>query len=170
MDFINSVVANRAVIMIFVLIVASIAIVAVLIFAQFKKDSFDLRFLVVDDVTHKPSIHKAGQGVALVVSTWGFVYQMVNNRFTDTYLLVYMCWAGIEAVNRMSASRLGNSPVRYDDRNDNNPRGDYDRNWRDRTPTHHHRKYREDNDYNDDDHSSADDHPSLRDSGKPLRN
>lgn len=105
MDILELLVKHRKVMMLFILMLASIIILIVLGLAQMKKDHFDLRWLVVDEKTHRPSIHKLGQGCALVVSTWGFVYLIINDRFTETYFLIYMGWAGIEAVNQFIANR-----------------------------------------------------------------
>ncbi len=86
---------------------ASIAILFILLWAQHKKDSFDLRWLILDERTAKPSIHKIGQGAALIITSWGFVYQIVHSALSDLYLIVYMGWAGIEVVNKLIVSRTG---------------------------------------------------------------
>lgn len=62
---------------------------------QTRKDSFDLRELLRDDTTGKLSILKIGQVVTLLVTTWGFVYLIMHDRFTEYYLLIYMAiWSG----------------------------------------------------------------------------
>lgn len=99
----------KEVLMAIVLAVASIAIILVLFIAQRKQDSFDLRWLILDERTAKPSIHKIGQGAALVITSWGFVYQILHNALSDLYLIVYMSWAGIEVINKMIVSRTGTS-------------------------------------------------------------
>ncbi len=64
-------------------------------YLQTRKDSLDLRWLILDDTSARPSINKIGQGLALVVSTWGFIYQMTHDRFSEAYLTIYMgIWAG----------------------------------------------------------------------------
>lgn len=77
------------------------ACVFLLVAIQMKKDKLDLRYLILDDNNRKPSIHKLGQVLALLVSTWGFVYEIEHGTFTETYLTVYMgIWAGAGAVNK----------------------------------------------------------------------
>lgn len=80
--------------------------IIVLTYIQFKKDTLDLRWLILDDISARPSIHKIGQMLALLVSTWGFVYQMLHNTFSDNYLLVYMgVWAGAGAVDKFLSNK-----------------------------------------------------------------
>jgi hypothetical protein len=75
--------------------------VALLTYIQRKKDTLDLRWLILDDVTGKPSIHKIGQLCALLVSTWGFVKLIINGTLSETYFSIYMgVWAGSTALNK----------------------------------------------------------------------
>lgn len=67
-----------------------------------KPDSFDLRDLIRDDKTNKPSIFKVGQVVTLIVSTWGFIYLVTHDRFTEFYFIIYMAiWSGSEIAKDM---------------------------------------------------------------------
>ena len=89
-------------IMSLLLFVTMTAFIVILAYLQYKRDALDLRWLLLDDKSGRPSIHKIGQLLALMVSTWGFVYQMTHNTFTETYLTVYMgVWAGVGAVNKL---------------------------------------------------------------------
>lgn len=73
----------------------------VLFYIQTRKDSLDLRYLILDSKTKKPSIHKIGQGLALVVSTWGFLVLIERNLLTEFYFTGYMVtWAGTSALNK----------------------------------------------------------------------
>lgn len=95
-------------IMEFLLFVTMTAAIFLLIYMQCKKDALDLRWLILDDTNGRPSIHKIGQGLALIVSTWGFIYQITHDKFNDNYLLIYMgVWAGSTALNQFLVSKAG---------------------------------------------------------------
>lgn len=73
---------------------------------QARKDNFDLRWLITDEQTKQPSLHKFGQLVALAMSSWGFVYETLNGRMSEWYFTAYMvAWTGAEAVNKFITSR-----------------------------------------------------------------
>ena len=75
---------------------------------QARKDNFDLRWLITDEQTKQPSIHKFGQLVALAISSWGFVYETLQGRMTEWYFTAYMvAWAATEVANRYIATRSG---------------------------------------------------------------
>jgi hypothetical protein len=67
-------------------------------YLQFKNDSLDLRWLIMER-PHKPSLPKIGQVVALIVSTWGFVTLVMKGQLTETYFMCYMTvWSGSAAL------------------------------------------------------------------------
>jgi hypothetical protein len=86
--------------MAFVLLIIAILGVVVLWSIQAKRDNFDLRSMITDNRTHQPSIHKMGELVALIVSTWLIVYLALNNRIDNNYFGLYMAvWAGAQVAN-----------------------------------------------------------------------
>lgn len=99
-------------IMEFMLFLTMTFMILILGYMQFKRDQLDLRWLILDDVTAKPSIHKIGQGLALLVSTWGFVKLVLANNLTETYFTIYMgVWAGSTALNKYLSNKAGGSPA-----------------------------------------------------------
>jgi hypothetical protein len=92
---------NKSTMMIIGWLVAMIVGLLILCYIQFKKDSLDLRYLILDDVTGKPSLSKLGQLIALVMSSWGFQYQILNDRMTEWYFGLYMsAWAVTGLANK----------------------------------------------------------------------
>lgn len=88
------------------LVLSLAACLLLLAVIQLKKDKFDLRYLIIDDTSKKPSIHKLGQALALLVSTWGFVYLIEHDKFSEGYLTIYMgVWAGSTAMNKWLDSK-----------------------------------------------------------------
>ena len=88
------------------LLVGILAAIGVLIYAQYRKDDFDLRALVVDPVTKQPSIHQLGQFTALIVSSWGFVVLVLHNALSETYFTTYMAvWAAANSLDRYLTQR-----------------------------------------------------------------
>src|SRR5271163_4132425 len=84
----------------FILLFFVIAGIGILVYAQYKKDSFDLRFLVVDPQTKQPSVHQLGQVTALIISSWGFIVLVLHGQLTEVYFTTYMvAWAGANALN-----------------------------------------------------------------------
>jgi hypothetical protein len=93
------------------LTVILLVLVGLLIRVQLKKDGLDLRWLILDDTTKQPSIHKIGQCLALSVSTWGFVVLTTKGLLTEFYFTGYMTiWAGAVAIDKLL--------TRKDDRKD----------------------------------------------------
>jgi hypothetical protein len=82
-------------------LILAIVILSILLWkAQVKKDSFDLRDLIVESKSHKVSLHKFGQFIALGISSWGFIYLTLNGKLTEMYFTTYMAaWSGIAALN-----------------------------------------------------------------------
>ena len=96
------------------LFVTMAAAIVILGYMQFKRDQLDLRWLILDDVSGKPSIHKIGQGLALLVSTWGFVKLVLAGTLTETYFTIYMgVWAGSTALNQYLSNKAG-TPIAPD--------------------------------------------------------
>ncbi len=88
-------------------------IIVVLIYIQTRKDSLDLRWLILDDVTQRPSLNKIGQGLALIVSTWGFLVLVERNLLTEFYFTGYMAvWAGSTVLSQYVASKAPSSTTR----------------------------------------------------------
>lgn len=83
------------------LIIAFILILLILL--QLRKDTFDLRYLIMDTASHQPSIYKIGQLAALIVSTWGFVYLTLHDKLTEFYFTAFMAiWAGTNVGNNIA--------------------------------------------------------------------
>lgn len=88
-------------------------IILVLIYIQTRKDSLDLRWLILDETSQRPSLNKIGQGLALIVSTWGFLVLVERNLLTEFYFTGYMTvWAGSTALSQYLASRSPSSSTR----------------------------------------------------------
>ena len=68
----------------------AIGILILLSWHNNKEDAFDLRYLIVDGVTGRASLFKIGQGVALVVSTWGFIVLVSRDKLSEWYFLAYI--------------------------------------------------------------------------------
>lgn len=86
--------------MAFVLLIIALLAMAVLWTIQAKRDNFDLRALITDPRTHQPSVHKMGELVALIVSTWLIVYLALNGKIDENYFGLYMAvWAGAQVAN-----------------------------------------------------------------------
>lgn len=87
--------------------------IALLIRIQLKKDKLDFRWLILDDTTKQPSIHKIGQCLALLVSTWGFVMLTMKGTLTEFYFTGYIgVWAGSVALDKL----LTKTKDEHDDR------------------------------------------------------
>jgi hypothetical protein len=106
--------------MAFILLVSVIFGVGVLWFIQSRKDSYDLRYLITDDKTKQPSIHKMGELIALFVSTWMVVYLTIQGRINENYFSMYMgIWAASQVANKWVSNRPGGGPDdHHDDRHD----------------------------------------------------
>lgn len=80
------------------LFAVSLIIAVTLVYMHCKRDSLDLRWLVLDQ-QRKPSLAKIAQLVALTVSTWGFVVLTLKGQLTETYFIFFMAtWSGSAAV------------------------------------------------------------------------
>jgi hypothetical protein len=83
-------------------LVLAIFVIA-LIVVQVRKDTYDLRYLIIDPDTKQPSIYKIGQLTALLVSTWGFVNLTMSDKLTEFYFTGYMAiWAGTNVANTVA--------------------------------------------------------------------
>jgi hypothetical protein len=92
-----------------VLMVMVAASVAILLKIQRTKDDYDLRS-VISDENGQPSIHKIGQLIALMLSTWMLVYLALHNQMTEGYFGTYMgIWAAAQAADRW-LGRGGDKP------------------------------------------------------------
>jgi hypothetical protein len=89
-----------------VLIILALLMLWILWSLQHTKDNFDLRWVIVDEQTKQPSLHKIGQLTALIMSTWLLVYLALQGKMDATYFGTYMAvWAGAESVNRYLSTR-----------------------------------------------------------------
>jgi len=81
------------------LLFATITVFLILmVYLQTRKDHLDLRYLILDK-NKNPSIHKIGQMVALIVSTWGFVVLTSKGTLSEGYFFAYMAtWSGSVAL------------------------------------------------------------------------
>jgi len=65
-----------------------------ILFALIKPAMF--RFLLDKDSV-EPSLGRQGQYVALVVSTWGFMWLVIHDKMTEFFFTSYMlAWAGAQ--------------------------------------------------------------------------
>lgn len=88
-----------------VLIIVVVSALALLGYAQIKKDNFDLRTLVIDE-NGQISIHKFGQITALCLSSWGFVYLILYKEITEYYFMGYMAaWASTELFSKWISNK-----------------------------------------------------------------
>jgi hypothetical protein len=89
-----------------VLLFIAVLTLAILWWLQRTKDNFDLRWVIVDEQTKQPSIHKIGQLTALIMSTWLLVYLALQGRMDGTYFGTYMAiWAGAQVANKYLSTR-----------------------------------------------------------------
>lgn len=90
--------ASNAMDMILLVMVA--ASILILLKLQRTKDKFDLRSVISDD-RGQPSIHKIGQLVALLLSTWMLIWLAVHSQMTEGYFGTYMgVWAAAQAADK----------------------------------------------------------------------
>lgn len=79
--------------MAFILLIGVLMGLAILIYAQMRKDGFDLRSLIMEN--GEVSINKTGVLTALGLSSWGFVYLLLYKEMTEFYFMGYMItWTG----------------------------------------------------------------------------
>lgn len=86
------------------LILIIIALIWILIRLQRGKKGrgkVDLRWMILDERTKHPSLHKFGQLVALLISSWAFIYETLHGHLTDGFMLAYMgAWTAAVAANQ----------------------------------------------------------------------
>lgn len=63
---------------------------------QHAPNDFDLKEILIDpDAGNKVSISRFGQLIALIISSWGFVYLVLHNQLTEMYFIGYLTvWTG----------------------------------------------------------------------------
>lgn len=99
--------------MITALVVLALFGLLLLYVIQRKHDNYDLRWLITDEITKQPSLHKLGQLGALLISSWGFVYETIHGRMSEWYFGLYMgAWAAAEVANKWLSR--GQTPVSMD--------------------------------------------------------
>ncbi|MNK27660.1 hypothetical protein D3C87_460220 [compost metagenome] len=90
--------------MAFILMVGVLMVLAILIYAQMRKDGFDLRSLIMEN--GEVSITKTGMITALGLSSWGFVYLLLYKEMTEFYFTGYMVtWTGSTLLASWIASK-----------------------------------------------------------------
>jgi hypothetical protein len=74
------------------------------------KSGVDLQYLLLDTETKKFSIFKAGQVMALIVSTWIMVRETNHDRLSEWLFTAYMfTWAGSNLANRVISKGATNA-------------------------------------------------------------
>lgn len=102
----TAITANPTSVLLYAILV--IAMTAFIV-AQCKKDGFDLRSIVLND-EGKVSLHKLGQLVALLISSWGFIYVVMHNALTEWFFFMYMVvWSGSTSLDNYIKLRMGAS-------------------------------------------------------------
>lgn len=69
--------------------IALIIGLAVLVYAHLSDDPFDLRYLVVDEISKKLSSYKFAFLVCLIVMSYGFVVLLNQGKMTEWYAGLY---------------------------------------------------------------------------------
>lgn len=85
-------------------IILGLAVIAAVVIgwrATHNKDTrFDFEELFLDELG-RTSLYKLGQFIALVFSTWGFVYLTLEYKLSEWYFTAYMlAWAGANVANK----------------------------------------------------------------------
>lgn len=84
-----------------ILLFGLVLLVYVMFKIQRSKNNVDLYYLILDEKTQQPSLHKLGQLVALAVSTWALIYESLQGHLSEWLFGSYMiAWAAAEATNR----------------------------------------------------------------------
>jgi hypothetical protein len=79
---------------------------------QRSKNRVDLYYLILDEKTQQPSLHKFGQLVALAVSTWVLVDEEMHGRMTEWLFTAYMAaWAATTIANNYLTRDKGDDPL-----------------------------------------------------------
>lgn len=87
----------------YALLIAAVAFAALLAYWQRLEDNFDLRTLIVDNLSGKVSLFKVGQLVALMTSTWVVVHETRRGALTEWLMLIYVgVWAGSNIANKVT--------------------------------------------------------------------
>lgn len=85
------------------LIFGIVSVIGLLTIWQMKDDSFDLRWLIVDNEKKTPSLFKLGQMMAMLASTWAMIYETRHGRLTEWLFLAYICvWSGVNVANKVA--------------------------------------------------------------------
>lgn len=93
------------------LFVILLGLVLIVVYAQFRRKDFDLINLVIDGTTKTLDLHKVGQLLALIISSWGFIYVTLNHELTEWFFTSYMViWAGATAANTLISLRQNRNP------------------------------------------------------------
>jgi len=83
-------------------ILAIVIVIAALIIWNFQRDhnnQVDIKDLICTD--GRINEHKFMRFTAFVVSTWGFIYLIVDQRFSEWYFAGYMtAWTGSALINK----------------------------------------------------------------------
>jgi len=95
------------------LVIAIVVVIAALIIWNFQRDKnnqVDIKDLICTD--WKNNSNKFMRFTAFVVSTWGFIYLIVDQRFSEWYFAGYMAtWTGSALLSKWidSKNNTGNS-------------------------------------------------------------
>lgn len=91
-------------------VIAIVVVIAALIIWNFQRDrnnQVDIKDLICTD--GRINEQKFMRFTAFVVSTWGFVYLIVDQRFSEWYFAGYMAaWAGNALLDKWLNARSGN--------------------------------------------------------------
>jgi len=95
------------------LVIAIVVILAVLIIWNFQRDrnnKVDIKDLICTD--GRINSNKFMRFTAFVVSTWGFIYLIVDQRFSEWYFAGYMAtWTGSALLSKWIDSRNGTASI-----------------------------------------------------------
>jgi hypothetical protein len=83
-----------------------VALVGVVLYIwQRNQNAFDLKDMLVG-ADGKASINKFGQATALVISSWGFITLVQNDKMTEWFFIGYMSvWSGVNLAKTIFAPR-----------------------------------------------------------------
>jgi len=94
------------------IVLAVVIVIAALIIWNFQRDQtnhVDIKDLICTD--GRINEHKFMRFTAFVVSTWGFIYLIVDQRFSEWYFAGYMtAWTGSALVNKWLNLKNSNHP------------------------------------------------------------
>ena len=93
-------------------VIALVVIIAALIIWNFQRDKnnqVDIKDLICTD--GRINSNKFMRFTAFVVSTWGFIYLIVDQRFSEWYFAGYMAtWTGSALLSKWIDSKNDNPP------------------------------------------------------------